>query len=453
MITHRYDDLKPVIAHITSATLCIVHVTGLLVLLESDQESETMSSHKWTDPETHALLDYLIKHWSEQGNTGNFKSSVFSSAAAAITPPNSPPTRTAQQVQNKWQWLKGIYNSIEGFIQCSGSGSWDEHFGANIVTPAEENVWNSYVTTNITPSGGAQSANVYAPLEAPSSNWPTNWLKDEDQETWPHNFNKPSNSNIGDMNPAPDPLYIDFMAEFPTFFPNPLHPNPLMPSASPSISASIVVLTQGVGTLSASIPAYPPFPMKGPGTSSGSVSRTGKERHTFSSGPYPTSYTSTPPPLHKPSCGSGQSSARSFGPPRNQQPALPKLSAGTTVFGLTGTVNHMTDLLSLIYHDSTNASAASPAPAPAPTIQHGAATTNTVDYLSKALTLLSTEDSLLPVEVGAFMVHTVTVDEKKAMMYTSITNPTLHQAVANQEYQQSIAGHLREGGVDQGGPL
>ncbi|KIO02028.1 hypothetical protein M404DRAFT_28265 [Pisolithus tinctorius Marx 270] len=418
MIAHRYDDLKPVIARIASAMLCIVHIAGLLVLLESDQESEMMSSHKWTNPETHTLLDYLIEHWSEQGDTGNFKSSVFSSAAAAITPPNLPPTRTAQQAQYKWQWLKGIYNSIEGFIQRPGSGSWDEHFGANIVTPAEENVWNSYVATNmaqITPSGGAQGANAYVPLEAPSSNWPTNWLEDEDQEMWPCNFDEPSNSNIGDMNPAPYPLYIDFMAEFPTFFPNPSHPDPLMPSASPSISASVVVPTQGVGTPLASIPAYPPFPMKGPGTSSGSVSRTGKERCTFSSGPYPTSYTSTLPPS-------------------NQQPVLPKLSAGTAVFGLTGAVNHMTDLLSLIYHDSTNASAASPAPAPGPTVQHGAATTDTVDYLSKALTLLSTEDSSLPVEVGAFMVHTVTVDEK-AMMYTSITNPTLRQAVANQEYQ------------------
>ncbi|KIN99394.1 hypothetical protein M404DRAFT_30451 [Pisolithus tinctorius Marx 270] len=478
MIAHRYDDLKPVIACITSATLCIIHVTGLLVLLESDQESEMMSSHKWTDPETHALLDYLIEHWSEQGDTGNFKSSVFSSATAAVTPPNSPPTRTAQQVQNKWRWLKGIYNSIKGFIQCSGSGSWDEHFGANIVTPAEENVWNSYVATNvhcplsssnintsnmniraddITPSGGAQGANAYAPSEAPSSNWPTNWLEDEDQEMWPHNFDEPSNSNIGDMNPAPDPLYINFTAEFPTCFPNPSHPDPPMPSASPSVSVSIVVPTQGVGTPLASISAYPPFPMKGPGTSSGSVSRTGKERRTFSSGPYPTSYTSTPPPSCKPSHGSGRSSVQSFGPPRNQQPVPPKLSAGTTVFGLTGAVNHMTDLLSLIYHDSTNASAASPAPAPAPapapTIQHGATTTDTVDYLSKALTLLSTEDSSLPVEVGAFMVHTVTVDEKKAMMYASITNPTLRQAVANQEYQRSIAGHLREGGVDQGGLL
>ncbi|KIO04374.1 hypothetical protein M404DRAFT_26235 [Pisolithus tinctorius Marx 270] len=422
-----------------------------------------MSSHKWTNPETHALLDYLIEHWSEQGDTGNFKSSVFSSAAAVITPPNSPPTRTAQQ-------LKGIYNSIEGFIQSSGSGSWDEHFGANIVTPAEENVWNSYVATNsrqcilpyknvgwpfymkmaqITPSGGAQGANAYAPLEAPSSNWPTNWLEDEDQETWPCNFNKPSNSNVSDMNPAPDPPYIDFTAEFPTFFPNPSHPDPPMPSASPSISASVVVPTQGVGTPLASIPAYPPFPMKGPGTSSGSVSRTGKERRTFSSGPYPTSYTSTPPPLRKPSRGSGRSSAWSFGPPRNQQPVPPKLSAGTAVFGLTGAVNHMTNLLSLIYHNSANASAASPAP----TVQHGAAATDTVDYLSKALTLLSTEDSSLLVEVGAFMVHTVTVDEKKAMMYASITNPTLHQAVTNQEYQQSIAGHLWEGGVYQGGPL
>ncbi|KIO00328.1 hypothetical protein M404DRAFT_29702 [Pisolithus tinctorius Marx 270] len=467
MIAHRYDDLKPIIARIASATLCIVHVAGLLVLLESDQESETMSSHKWTDPETHALLDYLIEHRSEQGDTGNFKSSVFSSAAAAIAPPNSPPTRTAQQ-------LKGIYNSIEGFIQRSGSGSWDEHFGANIITPAEENVWNSYVATNsgrrilpyknvgwpfyakmaqITPSGGAQGANAYAPSEAPSSNWPTNWLEDEDQETWPRNFDEPSNSNIGDMNPAPDPPYIDFMAEFPTFFPNPSHPDPPMPSASPSISASIVVPTQGVGTPSASIPAYPPFPMKGPGTSLGSISRTGKERCTFSSGPYPTSYTSTLPPSHKPSCGSGWSSVRSFGPPRNQQPVPPKLSAGTAVFGLTGAVNHMTDLLSLIYHDSANASAASPAPAPAPTVQHGATATDTVDYLSKVLTLLSTEDSSLPVEVGAFMVHTVTVDEKKAMMYASITNPTLRQAVANQEYQRSIAGHLREGGVDQGRPL
>ncbi|KIN98395.1 hypothetical protein M404DRAFT_31400 [Pisolithus tinctorius Marx 270] len=284
----------------------------------------------------------------------------------------------------------------------------------------------------ITPSGGAQGANAYAPSEAPSSNWPTNWLEDEDQETWPCNFDEPSNSNIGDMNPAPNPPYIDFMAEFPTFFPNPSHPNPPMPSASPS---------------------QHPLWSRLRGWAHWSVSRTGKERRTFSSGPYPTSYTSTLPPSCKPSRGSGQSSARSFGPPRNQQPVLPKLSAGTTVFGLTGAVNHMTDLLSLIYHDSANASAASPAPTPAPTVQHGATATDTVDYLSKALTLLSTEDSLLPVEVGAFMVHTVTVDEKKAMMYASITNPTLRQAVANQEYQRSITGHLWEGGVDQGRPL
>ncbi|KIM52769.1 hypothetical protein SCLCIDRAFT_140379 [Scleroderma citrinum Foug A] len=87
---------------------------------------------QWNNIEIAKLVDYLYEHCAQGGDTGNFRDTVYNSAAEYIWPFHTMgPIKTGKMVKNKWTLIKGIYNMIETWHSQSGY-HWNNEYSANV---------------------------------------------------------------------------------------------------------------------------------------------------------------------------------------------------------------------------------------------------------------------------------------------------------------------------------
>ncbi|KAJ7196953.1 hypothetical protein GGX14DRAFT_320748, partial [Mycena pura] len=99
----------------------------------------------WTDQDVVALLDILIRNMASAGDGGNFKMSVFNSAAAEL---NKVITRggrkTGKSCQNKYKSLRKTLEAILHIKYQASGFTWDDEHGTGIDI-ASEAAWTTYV--------------------------------------------------------------------------------------------------------------------------------------------------------------------------------------------------------------------------------------------------------------------------------------------------------------------
>ncbi|KIO02040.1 hypothetical protein M404DRAFT_106798, partial [Pisolithus tinctorius Marx 270] len=105
----------------------------------------------WNPAEVDVLIKYLHHHRFEAGDNGNFKSNLYTSAAAHISEfltEGLPKTR--DMVKNKWvshiSNIRRIYHDIEGYCLKSGC-HWDNMCGAGVQGTFDEQVFDDCVKT------------------------------------------------------------------------------------------------------------------------------------------------------------------------------------------------------------------------------------------------------------------------------------------------------------------
>ena len=97
-----------------SLILILFSIQYITAMMQLDHDGEdtvepdhttTMTAGKaqWNPAEVSAFVDYLNEHCVEQGDAGNFKSSVYAAAATAISSHRtSGPPKTGVMCKNKW---------------------------------------------------------------------------------------------------------------------------------------------------------------------------------------------------------------------------------------------------------------------------------------------------------------------------------------------------------------
>ncbi|KIN96155.1 hypothetical protein M404DRAFT_163979, partial [Pisolithus tinctorius Marx 270] len=102
----------------------------------------------WNPAEVDALIKYLHRHRFEAGDNGNFKSNLYTSAAAHISEfLTEGPPKTRDMVKNKWvSHIRRIYHDIEGYRLKSGH-HWDNTRGAGVQGTFDEQVFDDCVKT------------------------------------------------------------------------------------------------------------------------------------------------------------------------------------------------------------------------------------------------------------------------------------------------------------------
>ena len=65
---------------------------------------------QWSDEDVRALLDFLLEHRAQAGDTASFKNSVWQAAAEALgkAPPSKGGPKTANSCQSKWTKVSSI---------------------------------------------------------------------------------------------------------------------------------------------------------------------------------------------------------------------------------------------------------------------------------------------------------------------------------------------------------
>ncbi|KAG2354452.1 hypothetical protein BDR07DRAFT_1382248 [Suillus spraguei] len=116
---------------------------------------------QWNVAETNALLAHLLQNISEAGDGRNFKTSTFTSAAAALSSANlltASPPKTNRCCRKKWNSFKGIYREIQNYRNVSGA-HWDNVHGAGINGEAAREIFNNYVSSSTSHSSLRQFSN------------------------------------------------------------------------------------------------------------------------------------------------------------------------------------------------------------------------------------------------------------------------------------------------------
>ncbi|KAG2123687.1 hypothetical protein BD769DRAFT_1741898 [Suillus cothurnatus] len=130
-------------------TIC-GHFTTVLMATDTTAANSGEAKAQWNVAETNALLAHLLQNISEAGDGRNFKTSTFTSAAAALSSANlltAGPPKTNRRCRNKWNSLKGIYREIQNYHNVSGA-HWDNVHGAGINGEAAREVFNNYVSSS-----------------------------------------------------------------------------------------------------------------------------------------------------------------------------------------------------------------------------------------------------------------------------------------------------------------
>jgi hypothetical protein len=102
---------------LTAITIICVQFLNLLMSLEPSQSGSRANTQaakaQWNDEETNALLDHLINNKTLGQGNGNFKDTVFTSAAEAISSLLSDgPVKTSKACKNKWTTVSSRYLSL-----------------------------------------------------------------------------------------------------------------------------------------------------------------------------------------------------------------------------------------------------------------------------------------------------------------------------------------------------
>jgi hypothetical protein len=94
-------------------TIC-GHFTTVLMATDTTAANSGEAKAQWNVAETNALLAHLLQNISEAGDGRNFKTSTFTSAAAALSSANlltAGPPKTNRRCRNKWNSVSIIQSS------------------------------------------------------------------------------------------------------------------------------------------------------------------------------------------------------------------------------------------------------------------------------------------------------------------------------------------------------
>lgn len=95
--------------HICSTlTFILPHIYNTALGMLQDQAGD-VGKAQWNNIEIAKLVDYLYEHCAQGGDTGNFRDTVYNSAAEYIWPFHTMgPIKTGKMVKNKWTWVSQI---------------------------------------------------------------------------------------------------------------------------------------------------------------------------------------------------------------------------------------------------------------------------------------------------------------------------------------------------------
>lgn len=93
---------------VSLVSLCIYSLV-LLMATEGQTQSQAGNAAVWTEPETDALINYLLAAKSKMGDSGMFKKQTFQAAAEHIQPLHT--TGSAKTVKS----CKTKYSSVRNF--------------------------------------------------------------------------------------------------------------------------------------------------------------------------------------------------------------------------------------------------------------------------------------------------------------------------------------------------
>ncbi|KAG1759426.1 hypothetical protein EDD22DRAFT_738670, partial [Suillus occidentalis] len=100
----------------------------------------------WTQDEEATLLQYLLSHKAEAGDTASFQKTTWHGAATHINaafPNQRGGEKTTGVCKTKWTNLKATYNAVINIKKTSGF-SWSDEHGVGI-TDAHGDTWDKYI--------------------------------------------------------------------------------------------------------------------------------------------------------------------------------------------------------------------------------------------------------------------------------------------------------------------